>query len=76
MAGASGSTSSAAAGAAGAAGGGAPIVLDTPDVVRLDLTLGETDVSQVHVGDRGIALFDGLPGVIYPFVVQSIGGTP
>jgi macrolide-specific efflux system membrane fusion protein len=75
MAGSGGSSSSSAGGTASASSS-APIVIDTPDAVQLQLTLGESDVTSVKVGDRGVATFDAMPGQSFPFTIDSIGGIP
>ena len=61
--------------AAGEGGGGA-IVLLTPDRITLTMSVGETDYRAVKVGQAGGALFDGIPGAVYPFTISEIGLAP
>jgi hypothetical protein len=61
---------------ASAEGGGGAIVLLTPDRITLTMSVGETDYRAVKVGQAGGALFDGIPGAVYPFTIQSIGLAP
>ena len=65
----------------GGAGGAAtsataPIVLLTPNLIRLKMSLGETDYSSIKTGQAGVVLFDALPGKPYPFTVTQIGSSP
>ena len=53
-----------------------PIVLLTPNLVVLDMAIGETDYPQVKLDQTGIALFDALPGRPFPFRVTEIGLAP
>jgi RND family efflux transporter MFP subunit len=52
------------------------IVLLTPDALVLNMQLGETDYSSVEIEQRGIALFDALPGTPFAFTVLEIGLNP
>jgi HlyD family secretion protein len=56
--------------------GGGAITLLTPDRITLTMSVGETDYRAVKVGQAGGALFDGIPGAIYPFTIQQIGLSP
>jgi multidrug efflux pump subunit AcrA (membrane-fusion protein) len=62
--------------AAASAEGGAPIVLLTPERLTLTMSVGETDYRTVKIGQAGVALFDGIPGGIYPFTITEIGLSP
>jgi HlyD family secretion protein len=59
-----------------AEGAGGAIVLLTPDRITLTMSVGETDYRAVKVGQAGGALFDGIPGAVYPFTIQQIGLSP
>jgi HlyD family secretion protein len=52
------------------------IVLLTPDRMILTIDVGETDYPNVKLGQSGVALFDGIPGSIYPFTITEIGLSP
>ena len=54
----------------------APIVLLTPNRIRLKMSLGETDYSSIKLGQPGVVLFDALPGKPFPFTVTEIGSSP
>ena len=54
----------------------APIVLNTPNAVRLNLTVTESDLPSVKAGQSGIATFDALSGTVFPIVIDSIGTNP
>jgi RND family efflux transporter MFP subunit len=60
----------------GAASTDPPIVLLTPDRMQLQIDVGETDYSTVRIGQGGAAIFDGIPGKIYPFSISEIGLAP
>ncbi len=62
-------------GGAAAAEGGA-IVLLTPEKLTLTMSVGETDYRTVKVQQGGVAIFDGLPGSVYPFTLTEIGLSP
>ncbi|MHB8376430.1 MAG: efflux RND transporter periplasmic adaptor subunit [Dehalococcoidia bacterium] len=64
------------AGASSANSSTAPIVLNTPNLVVLDLTVSDTDLPQLKVGDRGVATIDAFPGQIFPIEVTAIGNAP
>jgi RND family efflux transporter MFP subunit len=53
-----------------------PIVLLTPDLMILSLDIEETDYPNVKVDQTGVALFDGIPGAVYPFRITAIGLSP
>ncbi|MBF6599267.1 MAG: biotin/lipoyl-binding protein [Dehalococcoidia bacterium] len=73
---ASGGAGSASSASSSSASSAAPIVVNTPDAVQIDLTIGEADIAQVKVGERGVATFSALPGGAYPFTIDSISGVP
>jgi len=60
-------------GGTGGTGSEAAIVLNTPDEMRLDLTVTESDVLDIEVGQSGIALFDALGDTPFLIVIDSVG---
>jgi multidrug efflux pump subunit AcrA (membrane-fusion protein) len=54
----------------------APIVLNTPNAVRLNLTITESDLPNVKAGQSGTAVFDALEGSEFPIVIDSVGVSP
>lgn len=58
------------------AGGDPAITLSTPDTVYLSLTITESDITGVEVGQSGIATFDALEGQAFPITIDSIGTNP
>jgi multidrug efflux pump subunit AcrA (membrane-fusion protein) len=52
------------------------VILNTPDALRLDLLISESDLPEVEVGQSGFASFDALEGGMFPFVIDSIGTNP
>ena len=52
------------------------ITLLTPDALEVELTLGETDLPSVRVGQKGVIIFDAIPEKAYPLTVTSIGLAP
>lgn len=52
------------------------IVLLTPDVVNLKMSVGETDYPNLKKDQGGVVLFDGIPGKPYPFKITEIGLNP
>jgi HlyD family secretion protein len=64
----------------GAAGGAtataAPIVLLTPDRLRLKMNVQETDYGSIKLDQGGVVLFDALPGKPFPFKINQIGSSP
>ncbi len=54
----------------------APVTLLSPDAVRLDLTIGEADLPNVHAGSVGGIIFDAIQGQTYPFVITAVGLSP
>jgi multidrug efflux pump subunit AcrA (membrane-fusion protein) len=53
-----------------------PIVLLTPEKLRLKMDVGETDYANLKAGQAGGVLFDSIPGKVFPFVISEIGLTP
>jgi HlyD family secretion protein len=64
------------AGAAGGSSTGAPIVLLTPNLLRLKMNVQETDYPNIKLGQAGMVIFDALPGKPFPFQITSIGSDP
>jgi HlyD family secretion protein len=58
------------------AGGGAAIVLNTPNALRLQLTFTESDVLNVKAGQTGMATFDALDNAAFPIEIESVGTNP
>jgi len=54
----------------------AAIVLHTPDALRLDLTISESDRPNVEAGQSGFATFDALGDRSFPLVIDSVGTSP
>jgi len=54
----------------------AAVVLNTPDQVILNMTIGETDYASVQVGQAGTAVFSGIPGRTFPIIIDAIGTNP
>ncbi|MGQ9572940.1 MAG: efflux RND transporter periplasmic adaptor subunit [Dehalococcoidia bacterium] len=52
------------------------ITLLTPGALEVELTLGETDLPRVRVGQKGIIIFDAIQEKAYPLTVTSIGLAP
>jgi HlyD family secretion protein len=59
-----------------AGGQEAAIVLNTPDALRLRLTVTESDRPSVEAGQSGFATFDALGDMPFPFVIDSVGVSP
>jgi HlyD family secretion protein len=59
-----------------AGGQTAAIVLNTPNALRLRLTVTESDRPNVEVGQSGVATFDALGDIPFPFVIDSVGVSP
>jgi HlyD family secretion protein len=54
----------------------APIILNTPNAVVLNLSIGESDLPNVKAGMFGTATFDAISGTIFPIVIDSVGTNP
>jgi len=52
------------------------ITLLTPDALEVELTLGETDLPSVKVGQKGVIIFDAIQEKAYPLTVTEIGLAP
>jgi HlyD family secretion protein len=52
------------------------MTLLTPDALEVDLTLGETDLPTVRVGQKGVIIFDAIPEKAYSLTVTQIGLAP
>ncbi|MDP2950362.1 MAG: efflux RND transporter periplasmic adaptor subunit [Chloroflexota bacterium] len=52
------------------------ITLLTPNAVRIKLTLGETDLPTVKVGQTGLIIFDAIQGVPYQITISKLGLAP
>jgi HlyD family secretion protein len=63
-------------GASGSSSSSAAVVLNTPNVLVLNLTISETDYPSVKAGDGGYATFEALSGQLFAFVIDSIGVNP
>ncbi len=61
---------------ASGAGANPPIVMLTPERLILTLDVGETDYPNLKIDQSGVALFDGIPGKVYPFRISEIGLSP
>ena len=54
----------------------AAIVLNTPNAVVLNLSIGESDLPNVKAGQSGTASFDAITGTVFPIVIDSVGTNP
>jgi HlyD family secretion protein len=52
------------------------ITLLTPDALEIELTLGETDLPLVKVGQKGVIIFDAILEKAYSLTVTEIGLAP
>jgi HlyD family secretion protein len=52
------------------------ITILSPDALRVKLTLGETDLPSVEVGQVGILIFDAIQDATYTLKITSIGLAP
>jgi HlyD family secretion protein len=52
------------------------ITLLNPDALEVELTLGETDLPTVRVGQQGVIIFDAIPEKAYQLTVTEIGLAP
>jgi multidrug resistance efflux pump len=60
----------------GGTAGDAAIVLNTPNAVRLELTITESDLPNVKAGQTGVATFDALESAAFPIEIESVGLNP
>jgi HlyD family secretion protein len=51
----------------------AAIVLNTPNALVLNLSIGESDLPNVKAGLNGSATFDAITGRIFPIAIDSVG---
>jgi multidrug efflux pump subunit AcrA (membrane-fusion protein) len=51
----------------------AAIVLNTPNAIILNLSIGESDLPSVKAGLSGTASFDAITGTVFPIVIDSVG---
>jgi multidrug resistance efflux pump len=54
----------------------AAIVLNTPNAIILNLSIGESDLPNVKAGLSGTASFDAITGRVFPIVIDSVGTNP
>ena len=59
-----------------ASGTQAAITLNTPNALRLQLNITESDVLNVKADQTGIATFDALESAAFPIVIESVGTNP
>jgi HlyD family secretion protein len=52
------------------------ITLLTPDALEIELTLGETDLPLIEVGQKGVIIFDAILEKAYTLTVTEIGLAP
>lgn len=52
------------------------ITLLTPDALRVELTLGETDLPPLKIGQTGLIIFDAIQGVPFSITISKIGLAP
>jgi multidrug efflux pump subunit AcrA (membrane-fusion protein) len=52
------------------------IVLNTPNALVLNVSVGESDLPNVTAGQTGTATFDAISGRVFPIVIDSIGTNP
>jgi HlyD family secretion protein len=54
----------------------AAIVLNTPNALVLNLSIGESDLPSVKAGQSGTATFDAISGRIFPITIDTVGTNP
>jgi HlyD family secretion protein len=52
------------------------ITLLTPNALEVELTLGETDLPSIRVGQTGLIIFDAIQEKAYPLTITSVGLAP
>lgn len=57
-------------------GTSAAIILNTPDALILNVSIGESDLPSVKAGQSGTATFDAIPNAVFPIVIDSVGTNP
>ena len=60
----------------GAGGDTAPITLHTPNSLKIELTVGDTDYQDLEVGQKGFATVSSLDNASFPIEIESIGSLP
>jgi HlyD family secretion protein len=71
-----GDTVGSASASSSASSSSAAIVLNTPNALVLNLSIGESDLPEVKAGQNGTAVFDALSGQVFPIVIDSVGTNP
>ena len=64
------------AGAASGSSTAAPIVLLTPNLLRLKMNVQEVDYANIKLDQTGVVIFDAFAGKPFPFKITSIGFAP
>ena len=59
-----------------ASGNSSVLTLLNPDLIRIDASVDQTEISNIHVAQPATASFDALPGIEYAAVVSLVGITP
>jgi multidrug efflux pump subunit AcrA (membrane-fusion protein) len=67
---------SSAASTSTSSGTSAAIVLNTPNALILNVSIGESDLPSVKAGQSGTATFDAISGQVFPIVIDSVGTNP
>ena len=62
--------------AVGAGSDTAPITLHTPNSLKIELTVGDTDYQDLEVGQKGFATVSSLDNASFPIEIESIGSLP
>jgi HlyD family secretion protein len=57
-------------------GTSAAIVLNTPNALVLNISIGESELTSVEAGQSGTATFDAIPDAVFPIVIDSVGTNP
>jgi HlyD family secretion protein len=61
---------------AGAAADTTPITLHTPNALKIELTVGDSDYQDLRVGQKGFATISSLDNASFPVEIESIGTLP
>jgi multidrug efflux pump subunit AcrA (membrane-fusion protein) len=70
-----GETAGTASASSSSSSSSAAIVLNTPNALVLNVSVGESDLPNVKAGQSGTASFDAITGTIFPIVIDSVGTT-
>ena len=70
------STSSSSTSSSSSSSSSAAIVLNTPNALVLNLSIGESDLPSVKAGQSGTATFDAISGRIFPITIDTVGTNP